>query len=118
VLWKLLGFDSSGESHSGGPHENSSKLSEKSLVNPKARKRSLSSQHHLFSSHATDASNGRKFFVAYGHFQADFQPTRPIPDHYRGHNAYMPEDNDIRRESFAANGRFYLWRMEAVVRYT
>jgi hypothetical protein len=57
------------------------------------------------SGHARDASNGRGSFPVYGRIQAD-QPTRPIPDRYRGHDAYTLEDNDIRRESFAANGRF------------
>jgi hypothetical protein len=89
----LLGFDSSGESHSGGSSPNSSQLSAKSLFNPKARKRSVSSQYHLFSSHATDASNGKNNFAAYGHFQADCQPTRPILffnslDKCLLHNAY------------------------------
>lgn len=88
--------NSSGKSHLGGHHENSSKLSAKALVDPRARKWSLSSKHHSLPGHARDASNGRESSAVYGGSQADCQATRPITDQYRVHNAYAAKDNDNR----------------------
>ena len=77
-----------GDSHSGGHHKNSSELSAKSLVDTGTRKWSISSRYHLLSGHGRNASNSRESLTDNGHFQADYQSTRRMPDSYRGGNAY------------------------------